>query len=203
MSLCIVRHSTVRRPLNDFRWTAGALPAWTRRHESSFRRTKKRLRVKADASFLPSSTSPQQDHIVFNPPSSAPSIYHTPLTFLPKDDQRRQLFSSADDGDAGQSSKSLPPPVRKPYQKQYHLTEADFAEIRRLRTQDPETWTREKLAKRFNCSSLFVGIVCEASKEHKEKRAQIVEAVKARWGSKRRMAREDRVRRRELWGRDE
>jgi len=76
-------------------------------------------------------------------------------------------------------------------------------EVRRLRTSDPEKWTRLKLAKKFNCSSLFVGMCCEAPKEKVEMERAKVETVRAKWGPKRRMAREDRVKRRELAYRDE
>jgi hypothetical protein len=83
------------------------------------------------------------------------------------------------------------------------LSEEDVAEIRRLRTTDPENWTRLKLARKFNCSSLFVGMCCEATKEKIEAEKAKLEALKARWGPKRRMAREDRVKRREAVYRDE
>ncbi|KAI9881464.1 MAG: hypothetical protein M1830_000026 [Pleopsidium flavum] len=195
-----------RHPIRD---SLSAICSWTvstsvilRRHESSFRRTKQRLRVKPDPSFATSNTY-TQDHIVFNPPSSAPSVYHTPSIFLPPNDRRRQLFAAAA-GPAPEPQKArLPPPVRKPYEKQYHLTATDIEEIRRLRGEDPNVWTREKLAKKFNCSNLFVGIVCEASRERREGQQQILEAVKLKWGRRRRIAREDRVKRRETWGRDE
>ncbi|KAI9805710.1 MAG: hypothetical protein M1833_005203 [Piccolia ochrophora] len=155
------------------------------------------------ASFLTSPTSPQQDHIVFNPPSSAPSVYHTPSKFLPKDDRRRELFSALSDTSDALSQTNLPPPVRTPYEKKYHLVEKDFEEIRRLRREDPEEWSKEKLAKKFECSALFVGIVCQATKQRKEEQKQMLEAVKSRWGRRRRTAREDRTRRRESWGREE
>ncbi|KAI9671888.1 MAG: hypothetical protein M1817_003433 [Caeruleum heppii] len=148
-------------------------------------------------------SAPLQDHIVFNPPSSAPSVYHTPTKFLPKGDPRRELFAALAEQARHSTSSTLPPPVRKQYEKSYHLTEDDFAEIRRLRREDPMLWSRERLAKKFNCSSLFVGIVCEATKERKEEQRQLLETVKSRWGRKRRNAREDRVRRRENWGRSE
>jgi len=75
--------------------------------------------------------------------------------------------------------------------------------MRRLRANDPENWTRIKLAKKFNCSSLFVRMCCEATKEEIEAEKAKMEALKARWGPKRRMAREDRVKRREASYRDE
>lgn len=173
----------------------------SRRHESSFRRTKQRLRVKPDPSFA-SSDSHFQDHIIFNPPSSAPSVYHTPSKFLPPNDRRRQLIADIPGQAPLSQASKLPPPVRKPYEKQYHLTAADMEEIRRLRRENPDVWTRDKLAKKFDCSNLFVGIVCEASAERKEAQRQILDAVKLKWGRRRRIAREDRAKRREIWGRD-
>ncbi|KAI9849885.1 MAG: hypothetical protein M1837_000099 [Sclerophora amabilis] len=168
-----------------------------RRHESSFRRTTKRLRVKPESSFLPSKPSPQQDHIVFNPPSSAPSVYHTPFTFLPKEDRRREFFS-------GQPSKPspLPKPVRRPYEKRYHLGQPEIDEIRRLRLKEPHTYTVQTLAKKFDCSSLFVSIICQEPDEHRERSEAELEATKSGWGRKRRTAREDRAKRRETWGRE-
>ncbi|KAH0542336.1 hypothetical protein FGG08_003273 [Glutinoglossum americanum] len=171
-----------------------------RRNESSFRRTKQRLRVKPADSFIHSPKSARQDHIIFNPPSSSPSVYHTPSKFIPAGD-KRQDFLSAIQRDTPTSQ--LPPAIREPYQKQYHLTIDDIDEIRRLRTADPDVWTRAKLAKKFKCSSLFIGIVSEASPERKEEQVKVLEDIKSRWGRKRRTAREDRARRRDSWGRDE
>lgn len=179
----------------------------SRRHESSARRTTKRLRVKPDPSFTSySSSSPQtQDHIVFNPPSSTPSIYHTPTIFLPPSDPRRQLLtqSLSHANPYKEPNKPLPPWIRKPYAKSYHLNEEQIEEIRRLRSKDPFKWTRAKLAEQFKCSQFFVALVCEASKERKEQQKQVLENTVARWGRRRRYAREDRTKRRELWGRDE
>ncbi|KAH8820941.1 mitochondrial ribosomal protein subunit L20-domain-containing protein [Xylogone sp. PMI_703] len=199
----------VRRPVSDL--LSGnfhrslSITQCQRRNESSYRRTKQRLNVAPDASFLPSLSSPKTDHIIFNPPSSAPSVLHTPLRFLPKEDKRRQLLTSNSPTSAttiGRNpfSSRLPPLVKRPNPsvKRHHLSEADVEEMRQLYSSDPEQWTRTKLAKKFNCSALFVRICCEASKEKKEAEMAKLEAVKARWGPKRRMAREDRAKRREL-----
>ncbi|KAI9769263.1 MAG: hypothetical protein M1840_004392 [Geoglossum simile] len=171
-----------------------------RRNESSFRRTKQRLRVRPDTSFTPSPKSARQDHIIFNPPSSSPSVYHTPLKFIPPEDKRRDLLSAIRTDTA---TPQLPPVVREPYQKQYPLTSEDITEVCRLRMMDPELWTRDRLAKQFKCSSLFIGIVCEASRERKQQQVKALEDIKFRWGLRRRTAREDRMRRRESWGRGE
>jgi hypothetical protein len=181
---------------------AANIPA--RRHESTYRRTKKALNVAPDASFLPTGNT-QQDHVIFNPPSAAPSVLHTPLKFLPKDDKRRQLFAKAQNSTIAPYSSKLPPPVLKQQKgyERYHLTEEDVAEIRRLRQTDPNTWSRLKLARKFNCTSAFVAMCCEAPKEKADAEAAKLAAIKARWGPKRTRAREDREKRLEAVYRDE
>jgi hypothetical protein len=146
--------------------------------------------------------------------------------FLPKEDKRRQLYTTALNYSTATAQRrqnspiaapgtplhtsshlpprptaSLPTPVREPYEKKYHLTDKEIAEIRQLRTEDPYTWTRVKLAEKFECSQFFVGMIVKApekaievEKGHAQKRKM--------WGRRRKEAREDRVRRKELWGRD-
>ncbi|CAI6333698.1 unnamed protein product [Periconia digitata] len=210
------------------------LPQVQTRHESTTRRHRKLLVVPGAPSFVPSTPQPT---LVFNPPSSAPNVYHTPLKFLPKDDRRRQMYTAflnsathaahrtstpniAQPGtplhttnasplsDYSTSSRlpprpssALPEPLRTPYEKKYHLTEADFQEIRRLRNEDPDTWTRVKLAEKFGCSQFFVGMIAK-NKEKAQRVSEAHEIATSRWGTRRREAREDRVRRKALWGRD-
>ncbi|KAI4257321.1 MAG: hypothetical protein LQ352_001671 [Teloschistes flavicans] len=178
-----------------------------RRHQSSARRTTKRLRVKPDPSLV-SSIPPKQlrDHVIFNPPSSSPSPYHTPLAFLPPSDPRRALLvqSHEHDNPHAQADKHLPPPAFKiSPPKRYHLKEDDIRAIRKLRLEDPLTWSRKKLAQRFDCSEWFVASVCNAPSERKAQHEKELEEIRARWGNRRRYAREDRQKRREMWGRDE
>ncbi|KAJ4311303.1 hypothetical protein N0V94_008021 [Neodidymelliopsis sp. IMI 364377] len=199
------------------------LPRVQCRHESTTRRHKKLLALPEAPSYTPSRSEPS---LIFNPPSSAPSVYHTPLKFLPKDDKRRQLYSAALSHSTTTSlrrqsspvaapgtplstashlppkpSARLPPPVRTPYEKKYHLDEAQIAEIRKLRLGDPDKWTRVKLAEKFGCSQFFVGMVAKAP-EKAERVALEHEAARQKWGVRRKMAREDRERRKVLWGRD-
>lgn len=184
------------------------LPSWSdslalgsRRYQSSYRRTKQRLRVKPDASF---GSSQGRDQIIYNPPSSAPSVYHTPSKFLPPNDARRAMrFEDVAAANVTNTVEELPNVYRSDPERKYHLTPADVEEIRKLRLSDPMTWSRHKLAKRFECSPLFIAMVCEASPEKKQIQRQVLEAVQSQWGPKRRMAREDRKLRREAWGRDE
>jgi Mitochondrial ribosomal protein subunit L20 len=184
------------------------LPLISCRHQSSYRRTRSRLNIKPDASFLPSTTEPH-DHIIYNPPPSAPNVYHTPTIFLPKTDRRRQFHQVAIPADprislaSSASPSELSPPARKPYEKRYHLTKEDMKEMRRLRREDPIEWSAKKLAKKYDCSSLFVGFVTEGiAKEKQEQQKQVIEVIRSNWGVKRRTAREDRALRKERWGRD-
>ena len=196
----------VRRPVLDLLSGRSqcllSLNASSRRQQSSYRRSKQRLNIKPDSSFLPRD-SPNQDHIIFNPPSSAPSVLHTPLKFLPKEDKRRQLLAAT--ASRFQSSTStLPPPVYKTQKfPHHHLTDKDIAEILRLKRQDPEEWTNNKLSRKFNCSHHFISICldgCGAAGDAERKKAMAdqLEAVKSQWGPRRRKAREDRVKRMEL-----
>ncbi|KAF1834765.1 hypothetical protein BDW02DRAFT_321869 [Decorospora gaudefroyi] len=199
------------------------LPLTQCRHESSTRRHRKLLALPEAPSYTRRSTAPT---LVFNPPSSAPNVYHTPSKFLPKEDKRLRLYAAAQQhahkvAHSRQTSPiaapgtplhtgshlpprpsaSLPAPVREPYEKKYHLTESDVQEIRRLRKQDPNTWTRVKLAEKFGCSQFFVGMVAKnvkkAERVEKEHRAS-----RKKWGNRKRLAKEDRERRKALWGRD-
>lgn len=192
-----------------YKLCASVLNTTTKRHQSTYRRNKARLNIKPDPNFLPSKTEPH-DHIIFNPPPSMPNVYHTPTIFLPKDDKRRLLQSPttksllANTPTFTPSGKErLPPPVRKPYEKRYHLTEKDLEEMRRLRTEDSMKWSVTKLARHFDCSLMFVCSVIEGLAPGKiAMQAKVAEVVKSRWGTKRRVAREDRALRKEQWYRD-
>ena len=183
---------------------APCLPQTFRRYESTARRTTKKLRVKPDTSFQPISPSHLNDHVIFNPPSSAPSPYHTPPAFLPVNDPRRTLLSQsfAQNNPYNDPSKNLPPPLRKPSERKYHLKPEDFEEIRRLRAEDPFKWNRISLAKRFDCSQSFIGMVAQASKERIESERARIDKIKQRWGGRKRNAMEDRKKRSALWAMD-
>lgn len=85
----------------------------------------------------------------------------------------------------------------------HHLTEQDIAEIQKLRAQDPVQWNVRKLAKKFDCSSIFISIVSQAPEEKIKHDRELLEARIARWGPKRTKAREDKLRRFQLALRDE
>ncbi|TVY33160.1 54S ribosomal protein L20, mitochondrial [Lachnellula subtilissima] len=201
----------VRRPVIDLLLGRGqcliSLNASSQRHQSSFRRTKQHLNIKPDSSFLISNESPKQDHIIFNPPSASPSVLHTPLKFLPKEDKRRQLLAATAEK-LNPAPARLPPPVsRRPKIPHHHLSDADIAEIQRLKRDEPEKWNNLKLSRKFNCSSMFISI-CLSQCGYDDTVTR--EAEKARlagmmdsWGPRRRKAHEDKLKRMEIALRDE
>lgn len=91
--------------------------------------------------------------------------------------------------------------MRTPYEKKYHLDDAQIEEIRKLRLGDPDKWTRVKLAEKFGCSQFFVGMVVKVP-EKAERIAAEHRGMREKWGKRRKMAREERERRKVLWGRD-
>ncbi|KAK5164763.1 uncharacterized protein LTR77_009426 [Saxophila tyrrhenica] len=205
--------SSLLRPSTLPNDTASFICQACRRNASSFRRTRKALRVKPDPSFAPSKTEPT-DHIIFNPPSSAPNVYHTPSKFLPASDPRRKLHtlapsstttppstpSTSSPNEASASASRLRS-IRPQYEKKYHLGREQIDEIRRLREEDPRQWTRVRLAEKFECSQFFVSLCCSAPAVKKEQDRQL-EAIKRRWGRRKTEAREERKARKALWGRD-
>ncbi|AGO12696.1 AaceriADR223Cp [[Ashbya] aceris (nom. inval.)] len=120
-----------------------------------------------------------------------------PASFMAKDDARRELAERMHARDA-QVSK-LAPPLHVKGEKTYHLSPEQVAEIVRLRTLDPYKYTRKALAKQFNVSPLFVSIVADCPPERKADMDARLAAIKAKWHPKRRLAREDRKKRKELW----
>lgn len=205
---------------------AGATIPSARRQQSTTGRTKKALKLPPHPSFL--TPSGGANHIVFNPPSAAPSVYHTPFKFLPKTDPRRQdnlsqfLFrsgpalweeaaaptptptttttTSASSGEGEQQP--LPPTLTATEEERAtprrNVTLEQVEEMRMLRARDPERWSVLRLAKRYNCTHYFVMMCCSAPAEHQQRERERKEAIRARWGPKRALARAERQKRRAL-----
>ncbi|KAI1501511.1 mitochondrial ribosomal protein subunit L20-domain-containing protein [Biscogniauxia marginata] len=208
-----------------------------RRHQSSTSRTKKMLKIPPHPSFL--TPIEGQNHVVYNPPSAAPSVYHTPFKFLPRTDPRRQAslsqmlrssleyqaahpkppsppeaqtqtqtqtgqpnpddIATAADNDNDDIA-FLPPEATKldGQEKRYNVTREQVDEMRRLRAEDPRRWSVLKLAERYDCNPVFIMMCCRASREHRDKERERLEAIKARWGPIRAGARDERQKRRKL-----
>jgi hypothetical protein len=200
--------------------------ACSRRSVATYRRTRKALKVVGAQKS--GSTTEREDHIIFNPPSSAPNVYHTPYKFLPSTDKRKALLARHMATTSGlsspptssslsspqstlaaiaaarrqQSAASLPQPLKPVKEKRYHLGQAEVDEMRRLRAENTRAWPLQKLAEKFDCSVYFATLCCYGigDKDLFAERAHEMAAVKSRWGRKRTEAREDRAERKTLWG---
>jgi hypothetical protein len=93
------------------------------------------------------------------------------------------------------------PPLLKPYphNKTRHLSEKDLAKMRQLRLKNPGLYSRSRLAKMFNCSSIFVGMVAPLEREKLKEVWKEQEEQKMGWTWRKQLVRESRVKRRMLW----
>ena len=76
----------------------------------------------------------------------------------------------------------MPPETKESWAKTYHLTKEDVAEMRTLRWEDPETWTVQKLARRYKCTTKFVKIAARVTEEYKQKLEEARRRKMAMWG---------------------
>lgn len=188
-------------------------PLTTTRGHKTAARTKRSLKIAPHDSFLPdrSAPFPAADSIIYNPPASEASPEHTPFLFLPPSDPRRAAVTrmrktTGASGPAKASSGPLPPAMRyarRADEPKYHLSKEQVQEMRRLRNEDPVTWSVTALARKFDCSQVFVQIAAPAPASHKAWLEEQQRKREARWGNKKSAAREDRKRRTELMYRGE
>lgn len=190
------------------------VPLTSIRGHKTTARTKRSLKRAPHDDFLPdrSAAFPAADSIIYNPPSSEASPDHTPFIFLPRSDPRRgailRMRSQGGEnvGGGAQSTADLAPEMRykrRDTEPQYHLSADQVKEMRRLRDEDPLTWSVNALARKYNCSPVFVKIAAPAPKAHLAWLRGKTERQQARWGPKKTQAREDKQRRTELMYRGE
>jgi len=212
------------------------------RQKSTAARTRRALRVPPHPDFVigpaPSRDGrsakksrflPGPDEVLFHPPAAAPSVYHTPLKFVPASDPRRRVALVGSDGDAAaspvadigelfrrqaQRTAAASAISRAPIlgaagtaavQAKKQLSEAEVAEMRRLRAADPARWTVRALARHFGAGEVFVMIATRgaAPANHLAEMQERLDRVRARWGVKKSAARTERARRRVMMGRGE
>ncbi|KAM3559907.1 hypothetical protein MY1884_001716 [Beauveria asiatica] len=182
----------------------------TRGHKT-VARTKRALKIAPHDSFLPDRAAPfpAADSIIYNPPASEASPAHTPFLFLPSSDPRRAAAARMRKTTGlGGSAPQTPNGVAMRYshradEPKYHLTAEQVQEMRRLRSEDPLTWSVIALARKYNCSQVFVQIAAPAPASHKAWLENQKRKQEDRWGNKKTAAREERKRRAELMYRGE
>ncbi|ATY65798.1 60S ribosomal [Cordyceps militaris] len=187
-------------------------PTQCRGHKTTAR-TKRALKIAPHDSFLPDRAAglfPAADAIIYNPPASEASPAHTPFLFLPPSDPRRAAVTRMR-ASTGLAAGTAAPPrpgaamryPRRADQPRYHLSAEQVQEMRRLRDEDPLTWSVQALARRFDCSPIFVQIAAPAPASHTAWLQEQQSRREGRWGNKKTAAREDRKRRAELMYRGE
>lgn len=194
--------------------TASSLtPLTAVRGHKTTARTKRSLKMAPHDSFLPDRTAdaPVGSSIIYNPPASEASPLHTPFIFLPPNDPRRAAIvrmrattnppiHAVPDGGRTQ----LPPAMNYPRrQARYNLSAKDMEEMRRLRNEDPVTWSVSALARKFQCSTIIVRIAAPPPPGHLEWLRAKQERREARWGPIKTKAHEERKMRTDMMYRGE
>lgn len=192
------------------RLLAPRLPLVPSRGHKTTARTKRSLKISPHESFLPDrrTTFPAADSIIYNPPASEASPLHTPFIFLPSNDARRaaitRLRHTPGSPVAPPVEGKLPPATRHSRRDpNYNMTAADVKEMKRLRNEDPITWTANVIARKFGCSEVFVSMAAPAPPDYLKALKAKQERREARWGAIRKHAKEERVRRTEMLYRGE
>ncbi|KAK9895157.1 hypothetical protein P389DRAFT_89255 [Cystobasidium minutum MCA 4210] len=134
--------------------------------------------------------------LTVRPPSSPAPASLPSMPSTPKSQQLQSLPIEA-----------LPPRLHAEAPQYATLSEEQIAEMQALRLSDPVTWTRSKLAEKYNVSKFFVAMKSfgdspEARLLAKKVREEHLEAEKRQrdsWGFKKRVDREVRRRRKEFW----
>ncbi|KAJ8520857.1 hypothetical protein ONZ45_g2376 [Pleurotus djamor] len=97
-----------------------------------------------------------------------------------------------------------PPTLRRSQlSEDFVLTDEQKAEMRTLRRQDPKTWTRSALAKKFGCPSWFVEYIAALPKSARKAAWKVREeehaANRAKWSERHSLVKAVRARKREFW----
>lgn len=223
---------TFLRPAAAAAAARGCLKSGTRhtlkqqiRTKATSARTRRSLNLPPHPTFLAADSHLQQDHIIFNPPAAAPSVYHTPFKFLPKTDPRRRAnlaslfeshFASPSPGSASAAGPDAKiedlPTVRASDRRSRGVssiaargpvTKAEVEEMRRLREEDAHKWSVTALADKFDLPRGFVMACCQAPKDKLEFERKKIELIQKRWGPIRAKAREQKERRKDMLYRGE
>lgn len=139
--------------------------------------------------------------LIHNPPAAMPSLKDTPKVFLPKSDPRLKFM--ADRFKVYSPEELAEMPVIYGAKKDYDLTPEIIEQIVKLRTEDSNKWTIAKLAEKFNIDAKKVNVITGFSLQKQQKMLQELTKLKKGWSQSRKMAREDRTKRKQMWLRGE
>ncbi|OVF09926.1 putative mitochondrial 54S ribosomal protein [Clavispora lusitaniae] len=139
--------------------------------------------------------------LIHNPPASMPSVIDTPKAFLPRNDPRLKYMAEKFKTYTAEELEDMP--LIWGAKKDYSLTPDIIQEIITLRNQDPHKWSIAKLAAKFGVATNKVNVITGFSMAKQQKILEELQAVKESWSDKRKIARDDRQRRKQMWLRNE
>ncbi|KND02122.1 uncharacterized protein SPPG_02616 [Spizellomyces punctatus DAOM BR117] len=96
------------------------------------------------------------------------------------------------------SEKDLPPRLRT-YPKRSWLTQQQIEEARTLRQEDPDTWTVQELARKYNSYPGFIMRIAPCPKDRKDMLKKQAETEFENLPLGKKKTRIDRIRRKALW----
>ena len=172
-------------------------------YNSTFRQARPSQYRHYASSSLTQSKTPELSHkFEKSPPASAPSYRDTPSLFKPG--EHEQIVSE-------ENIDSLPPRLHqkkiidKSTKKgnQVVLTAEVVEEIKRLRNSNERKNSRLVLSKKFNCNPSWIGVMAPVSKTRRKELEEELEYKKSKWGVRKIKTRNERIKRRKLWGEDE
>lgn len=140
--------------------------------------------------------------LVHNPPQLSPHLKQTPKAFLPPNDPRRSLDARNTKSYTREEVDNMPL-IHGYGNATYDITPKLVEEILTLRNQDPSTWTISKLARHFDVDKAKVNVITGSHKERQEVVEQALQHQQNTWHDHKRLAREDRRKRVQMWLRNE
>ncbi|OBA21127.1 hypothetical protein METBIDRAFT_11693 [Metschnikowia bicuspidata var. bicuspidata NRRL YB-4993] len=139
--------------------------------------------------------------LIYNPPASMPTVKETPRAFLPPNDPRLKLLAEKFKTYTPEELEEMP--VIYATKKDNSLTPEIVQEIIALRSEDPDKWSIAKLAAKFSVDAKKVNVITGSSKERQQKVLAQLAEQQSQWTGKKRLARDDRVKRKQMWLRNE
>lgn len=139
--------------------------------------------------------------LIYNPPASMPSVTDTPRAFLPPNDPRLKVL--ADKYKTYTQAELDDMPIIYATRKDNSLTPDLVREMVTLRLENPDKWTVAALSAKFNVDRKKVNVVTGVCKERQLAVLQELEKQQKKWLEKKRHARDDRWKRKQMWLRSE
>lgn len=146
-----------------------------------------------------------ESQLIHNPSQSSPYLKQTPKAFLPENDPRRKynLGTKNQKTFTQQELDDMPIIYAESKDKVYDVTPDIVLKINELRKEDPVKWTISKLAKEFNIEQRKINYFTYNNKVKQDEDKSNLEIQKQSWNERKVNARIDRLKRAQMWLRNE